>query len=1252
MFRPRTLAQPRHGVILLLVLALLTLFAVAGLAFLLYADSQAMAARFFRESETSAGADADPERLLALFLGQLLYDAPDDAGGVYSGLRGHSLARSMYGYDDADSNDVPFNGSGRLHGPSPFAALPVPGTPSEARDDYYLINYTYFRDDPQLQPAQRFLRDPERHGSRPRLDRPRGPFAGGFNAPYTYPDLNNLFLAAVKADGTVLLPSFHRPWLFGPNDRRNPNWTNVAGKYLLVRPRPIDMGPGFPYPEDEGGDVKNLIGAPGGNDSYWIDLDASVLTAPDGTQYKPLFAPLIVDLDNRVNLNVHGNARGRDLGHVSNHGFGPWEVNPRRLVGDNEPRELEGEWANLLGGRAAPPLPGRYGFGGPGRPPANVAPPRPAPPFYARFDFDGCNNGPGGGATGPVELPGFGASPTSCFPRFPAGYGSGSLWERTDHPSVYNPLQPTEDDRAFAVSNLEALLRHGDTGSPALTSELLRLCPHIFGADPSTDPLASARRRRLVTTHSFDVDKPGVSPWIADPRAQPYILRGGSPYPRGGPVAIPTQPRREPSAALGRVDLNRPLPAYPAPDPNTRRITDRKTFGRAQAARVQLARDLFDRLRAVTGAAEPARATPVEFDALRWLAQLAVNMVDYVDADDYLTPFDWHTDDRGSKHWAFGTELPRLVLNDVYVEIGNTPGDRGLPRRAEQPLRVNFWVELLNPLAADPSLSNGGAARLRMPEAGTQSACAVHRLVIARSPNPGLRQPDRILGDPDPGNTLLVVSDFAPDPVQPPPAGVDLDLIQPVNDRFAGTPGGNDGFYLLGPQADFPGSDSARPPATLRVRDQMIDGARSALTYELNGLPPGTLPKHTLLLQRLACPGLPPNPARIGGPVDPHLPYNPYVTVDYLEDVPANDALLADADGPRQPTPVAARRSVGRNQPYAAHRTAQKEQRPDPPLSDQPQHTFFRHNAASALPPPRPGFGQTLKVPFDWLVHLDRPLISPLEMMHVSAFKPHELTQQFVTLEGPFRHTAPWLDPESRLYRVLEFLTTGPGGRTPGKINLNTLWDPEPLLALCDPQPGNSFTLADVYRPLGSGPGADSPGDPQSIYWRMMLTRTPGQLTGGGPGPDDRPFAGLAASFVPVGDPQHPLGGGLEDTLLRSFEGTGTRRLFQPPLRPAGSPDRHPWLAYQLLTKIANQVTTRSNVFAVWLTVGFFEVTDAEARPVKLGAERGRAEGRHVRHRMFAVVDRSVLPRNPGPQPAYDPRRDPFGAVPYFSVID
>src|SRR5208283_2881904 len=89
-----------------------------------------------------------------------------------------------------------------------------------------------------------------------------------------------------------------------------------------------------------------------------------------------------------------------------------------------------------------------------------------------------------------------------------------------------------------------------------------------------------------------------------------------------------------------------------------------------------------------------------------------------------------------------------------------------------------------------------------------------------------------------------------------------------------------------------------------------------------------------------------------------------------------------------------------------------------------PANTFFRHNSVNnpvlASPPNPPD--PTLDVPFTWLTHLDRPVVNSVELMHVSAFAPHMLTQQFITAAGSFQHYAPWNDQTSMIFRALELL--------------------------------------------------------------------------------------------------------------------------------------------------------------------------------------------------------------------------------------
>ena len=93
------------------------------------------------------------------------------------------------------------------------------------------------------------------------------------------------------------------------------------------------------------------------------------------------------------------------------------------------------------------------------------------------------------------------------------------------------------------------------------------------------------------------------------------------------------------------------------------------------------------------------------------------------------------------------------------------------------------------------------------------------------------------------------------------------------------------------------------------------------------------------------------------------------------------------------------------------------------------------------------------------------------------------------------------------------------------------------------------------------------------------------------------------------------------------------------PGSPANAHDinRNPYFRYQPLQKLGNIVTTNSNCFAVWITIGYFEVS--EHRPTNasgtvfdaahpdgysLGQEVGIDSGEVTRHRGFYLIDRSI----------------------------
>jgi hypothetical protein len=104
----------------------------------------------------------------------------------------------------------------------------------------------------------------------------------------------------------------------------------------------------------------------------------------------------------------------------------------------------------------------------------------------------------------------------------------------------------------------------------------------------------------------------------------------------------------------------------------------------------------------------------------------------------------------------------------------------------------------------------------------------------------------------------------------------------------------------------------------------------------------------------------------------------------------------------------------------------------------------------------------------------------------------------------------------------------------------------------------------------------------------------------------------------------------VESSILRPEDDGSSRPLFAfNSTNDFNATDNNPYFRYQALQKLGNVVTTRSNVYAVWITVGFFEVTpdtDYAVHPdgFELGAEVGSEDGTIVRHRMFMMVDRSI----------------------------
>jgi hypothetical protein len=681
-------------------------------------------------------------------------------------------------------------------------------------------------------------------------------------------------------------------------------------------------------------------------------------------------------------------------------------------------------------------------------------------------------------------------------------------------------------------------------------------------------------------------------------------------------------------------------------------------FLAAQTARQQLADDIYRRLLKVTRvapAANPATPSTADLKPRRWLAQLAANIVDYIDEDDVSTPFNFYNTADGIpaanindtstnaptspecfKHWVFGTELPRVVLNEAlaeYTKVGPPP--------TPPTYSTKFFAELYCPIPTGTATTNpldSQPVPLYVNPTSSLSGFSPYRIsVIAGAPSPFVMVPGptpatnsadtNVVGS---FNAAVCQTTDGSTPMQDFAQANASTVVHSTNPTAPMSIGGTSSAYVLvgdpptnpgqGPDAHHAiDKNVGVPDNTPYVQTVVGMGVGPTagsldLVNQAKPPPPGT--KYTILLRRLVNPYLPPPPPP-SGVTPPGATPNPYCTIDFIENVLVNNGTVA---GPYSTT--------GKKQPYSnGGATPYANQTVNPGNGTKNTFGLKNDNGTGSYATPQ------------WLTHLDRQLVSPMELLEVSGVRPHELTHNFHLAGAPplYQHLVRWWDQglaanqSHRLYRIFEFLDThsrmagvSPFGRIPGRINLNTIWDKEIFYALCDAQAANHFT----------GPGAGPMNDTDNAWTAFVSRRTPSLATTG-ISQNDVPLFNLSIGTIPyaANDPltagYTPNGLGVNDTFLAVSPSNANERSFEAASATTNgalqSLQGHPYIKYELMNKIYNNVTTRSNVFAIWITVGFFQVTDDQALPVKLGAEIGAAQNTNVRHRMFAIVDRSNL---------------------------
>ncbi len=641
-YNRRYISRSRSGMILLVVMSVLALFAVMGMTFILFTgrnrESAEAALKYAPEAKTTGNS---PQELLEEGIMQVIAGRSTDntVSPIQSSL---SLLGDMYG------TGTPTKGNGVFSKNAATGLITFPATDTKLSGRVVTItsgklkgnSTTIIKVKDGNAYCLPFHLDPALDANACDYIVNQRPFQNQYDYDAVNAESNeNKFMSLRYAGGDtkckapvgrIVIPSYYRP-----GDSARPGCTGneneLGGKDLYP-----DLGTGAvtnavtkddsPWDIDNDGD--------GDKDSVWMDLGLAPRAMPDGTMVVPMYAILTEDLDGRINVNAHGQydtvnsttcsstaaGGGSFQGYAGDaapttplvgQGYGCAEINPTAVFGSNLAKEI----IKLRNSKAGAEIPDSeckllknkildlistagsykdYKFS-----------------INDDYPYYRCPPDFMGQMTCVIDKYGMFTwleSQTPNMGRFPYEINLGTSQPRGDRITAMNCLYSPEE--------LEGVLRIYDDDSLKQENRLV---------DKVTQTGSFNSIRHLVTTESWDLP---VCPKdsITDSDNLPEEVRAGF-----------------------KMDINRPLRPYPEVKNDNSGVNPTEVAA-ADNDRTQLAKDLYYLLRAVDTTV-PARQA----------AQWAVNVVDFRDPDSVCTRLEV------DGVTVYGVERPEALITETFA---------------------------------------------------------------------------------------------------------------------------------------------------------------------------------------------------------------------------------------------------------------------------------------------------------------------------------------------------------------------------------------------------------------------------------------------------------------------------------------------------------------------------------------------------------------------------------------------------------